>query len=244
MLSFPDQTFITTKRQGDAVLVLCTEWNQWSTDIIVSDHWIRNTKRKIAILRYAARFRTGSNVTRKFRKKNDVSLHSRRYYISYSGIVSFVRAFYKVPDNSEYTLLIDVCTYQHSTVLAMTRTTKGRVPSYSFHAFDPNYTCNSHNFVEVAQGISRSVKTINVWYSRSVNGDGLCFALSWRFIHAVMFEGYDAYRYEKVACVYNVLGRKPVRAKPKKGAARNQLIGYYATRQFNRKVFKLKLNNK
>lgn len=241
MLTFPDQSFITTECQGDQVLILCSAWRRESDDIVFSEHWIRNKKHKIAILRYGARFRIGSKIPNGTRKNNDVSLQRRRYYIAYSNIASYVRQFYRDNNNTGYTLLVDVCTFEHSCVLYITHSKKGRVPSYSFRAFDPNYTCNSHNFVEVAKAISESVTTIPVWCSRTPNTDDLCFTLSWRFIHALMFDGYDAISNEKVISVYNVKSRRPMPVKHEKGAPRKQLVGYYVTREFNRKVIKLKI---
>lgn len=47
---------------------------------------------------------------------------------------------------------------------------------------------------------------------------------------------------EKVVCEYDVTGRRPKKVKHKKGAPRNQLVGYYQTREFNRKIFKFKIN--
>lgn len=249
MASFPEQSFITANRQGDEVLLLCAEWSLHNPAIVADKHWIRNTERKVGILRYAARYKTNSKIKQKTRAANDVSvelqqdlsLETRRYYTTNSIIVGFVRDFFR--ENSDYTLLVDITTFEHSCVLHMTRRFEvgDRVPVYTFHAFDPNWTCNSHCFVNLAKEIAKSVKSINVWCSRTPNRNGLCFSLSWRFVHAVMYEGYDPIKYERVAGIYNVTRNVPKLIKPKKNEPQNQAVGYHKVKSLNRKQFQFKL---
>lgn len=77
-----------------------------------------------------------------------------------------------------------------------------------------------HQFVNK---LSKRVECVSVWTSANNNLDGLCFALTWRFFHLVLYEGYNPIVFERIGYQYNMKSRKFTKVR---GDRNRSAIGY------------------
>lgn len=173
----------------------------------------KDTARKLALLRYSAAFKPKCGYTRETQgwSFNDGG-DGYKYFRARGSIARMVSAFFNSdPAHMEYALIVDCTTYIHSCCLFIRRKPvpggvcgkKNRKSSYIFNAFDPNTTCISECFSQVAREIG-AVDTIEVWSAKKGNADGLCFGINWRFIYSIMCEGHNPLANEKIVGVFKL----------------------------------------
>lgn len=189
-----------------------------------------NVRDKVAILRGSATYRKNSKATRSRRGWGSDKLGGTLYFKSYTSIAKSVPEFFK--HHPDYALLIELCTSVHTTVMYIVKAADGASLPYAIYAFDPNRTCNSLGFVELTKMIQKTTGTIPVWTSANDNYDGVCFGLAWRFIFAVMNEGYKPIANEPIWCLYNMSRKRAIvyQPSPTEAKQRRRGIGYSRVR--------------
>lgn len=220
---FPEDNFLNANCQiANRALWLFRKWIKYNENIHREGDWLLNTKTHIGMLCKAARYKRGSNRTIDYKiGRDNTEDNEGLYYVSQTKISILVSMFFRA--HPTYHLLIDLCTKDHQTALYVIR---HPTDGYKFYAFDPNKTCNTMNIVDTAKEIRRGVDTINIWSSFSMNYDGLCYTLTWRFIHKVMFENFEPVGNERIVVKYNVRLRTPEAYTPADDEPKLSTIGY------------------
>lgn len=223
VFEFPVSTFMPqTLQVASKVIRLQASWMS-HPNIRGNDRWLFNTATKVALLRNGSRYNKDTNVTTGYKIGRDNTIQDTSYYLAHTTIANMVREFFRVRVNQKYHLIIDVCTVKHQCALYVVYRGKG---DYEFYAFDPNRSCSSQCFVTVAKLISGSTTHINVWSSFSDNYEGRCVALTWRFLHSIIVEGYRPVEKEAIVRAYNISRRKTEEPERQPGKKSMSTVGY------------------
>lgn len=165
-----------------------------------------NKQTKIGMLTIASRFPTNAAFTAAYRGQIECGLSGERYYRPYSVVVKGIRAFFK--KHPEYHLLVDTCTANSPWHQCMTYFVRVGIGKYQMFAFEPNHKSVSACIRNLATALSSSIREISIWTSHSINRDGFCFLLSWRFCHSIMYEAYEPVKSERIALIFNMSTHK------------------------------------
>lgn len=196
---FPELKYIYSGAQtANKALELYDEWEENHPSIMTDGDFLINFEAKVAILTQSPRWKGINSRTLGYRIGRDHTKNDRpMYFRTYKTVTQLVSKFFqKYP---EYHLMVDVQNGSHQCMLYIVRNPNGL---YSFYAYDPNQGEVADMLRNFAKKISTRVEFMAVWTSHSLNKPGLCYSLTWRFIHLIMYEGYNPILNERIGLKY------------------------------------------
>lgn len=206
--------FLNGRSELDSEMVLCLHTffvDQCScvrSDFIVNKAGkfgaLLNKQTKFALLTNGAAYTKTSPRSNSTRTELENAYERKRYYLAQNTVVNAIYEFFAHPEHNGYRLIIDTSTPQHQTCLVI----QSIGGEYGFFAFDPNHRCKPSGYAPIAQRVAPSCWIIKQWTTSSDNQHGLCSALTWRFIYAIMAENYDPVQHETIHAEYDFISRK------------------------------------
>lgn len=203
---FPEREFVYSGAQtANRALAIFSAWDLHHPDITRVGNYLINSKTKVAMLLKSARYPTAAH-TLAYRVGHEHTQNEALYYRTYSAIIKMVSAFFSAYPT--YHLMIDVRNSVHQCMLYVVRNGDRASGLYTFYGFDPNQESMASCLFNLCRGISKRAKFMYAWTSCSYNDIGLCYSMTWRFLHLVMFEGYDPILFERIGLKYYFVSKK------------------------------------
>lgn len=169
-----------------------------------------NRHTHVAVLGSGCSYSSVKQFTTKYLKQLDHT-HEKRsiYYKTVKSIAAEIRAFFS-SKYSDYHLIVDVSSTRHQSALYLWRDRD--TGDFTVYAFDPNNGHTESNLITLSKEVSRKIRFINMWSSRRNNDTepGICFQLTWRFIHLVFSGQYNPVVNERVLSRYNVKSMRSI----------------------------------
>lgn len=224
VFDFPERSFVFSGGQtANRALRLYRNWEANHPAITRVEEYLINSRTNVGMLLKSARYPTDAN-TVEYREGHDNTLDEEAlYYRAYSYVIKLVRRFFTLYPT--YHLMVDVRSANHQCMLYIVRDSASGM--YTFYGFDPNREKVASCLYNFAHLISARVKSMNVWTSSVCNEHGLCYSMTWRFLHLIMFEEYNPILNERIGLQY-IFKSKAKKILTDQGTRRSS-IGYVKT---------------
>lgn len=192
--------FLRAAAVGNAVIALHEEWAKLPY-IVVKSGCILNPRNRMAVLSFGIWHLPTSIRTTRDKEGRDST--KREYYVTQLSGRERIRQFFK--EYPDYHLLVDVRGDNHQCALYITHTPD---VGYNIHGFDPSNSCNCRFLCNFVVELSKRTRKIEMWSSSSDNYYGLCFSMTWHFLHEIFINNYQPLIHERVVKLLGVKSHK------------------------------------